>query len=132
MPRRVVSALGAPAMSETQFQNSIVKIARLTGWLVFHARAGRSRGGRWSTPMQGDSGFPDLVMVGHGRLIFAELKKQDAPGPTAAQQAWLDALAAVVGDAVTGPVEVFVWRPSDLDAVARVLSSKARRRGAAI
>ncbi len=52
------------------------------------------------------------------RIIYAELKRQ-ATKPTPAQIEWLDKLAAAGG-------EVYLWRPSDLDEVGRVLAGRWR------
>lgn len=63
--------------------------------------------------MQGDKGFPDLVLVGRGRVIFAELKT--AKGVVSDdQREWIEAIAAT-------PVEVYLWRPADLDEIAEIL-----------
>ncbi|HEY7061755.1 MAG TPA: hypothetical protein VII06_09760, partial [Chloroflexota bacterium] len=60
--------------------------------------------------------FPDVTCVRPPRLLFAELKV-GRRAPTAAQAAWLDALAQVPG------VEVFVWRaPEDLERIAEILA----------
>ena len=50
-------------------------------------------------------GFPDLVCVGPGGVLFRELKRQ-GKDPTPVQQRWLDALDAAGADADT-------WRPED-------------------
>ncbi len=95
------------AMSEDDFLTAVLDLARLTGWMVHHCRPAQVRDGRWVTPIQGDAGFPDLILARPGRLIAAELKS--ARGRvTGGQAEWLDVLAAV-----GGPVEVRVWRPAD-------------------
>jgi hypothetical protein len=87
----------ADAMTEADLQAKIRNLARQRGFnLVYHTYNSR----------RSDSGFPDLVMVNDGRLVFAELKSQKKE-PTPDQRRWLYALAN------TG-AEVFVWRPSDL------------------
>lgn len=93
-------------ISEDDLLNSIVQLARLQGWLVHHCRPARTGKG-WATPIQGDRGFPDLVLAHHltGRLLFAELKAQDGR-TTPQQRAWLNAVAA-------GRAERYEWRPSD-------------------
>jgi hypothetical protein len=61
--------------------------------------------------MEGDKGFPDLVLVRPPRLILAELKAnpetQKAGRPSDEQSEWLRQLGLVPG------VEVYVWRPTD-------------------
>jgi hypothetical protein len=53
-----------------------------------------------------DRGWPDLVLVGPGGILYRELKTE-TKSPTPAQQAWLDVLSAAGGNAAC-------WRPSDL------------------
>lgn len=102
------------ATSEAELQVAVIDLARLRGWLVHHTRPARLSQGGWRTPIQGHAGFPDLVMVRDGRVIFAELKRQS--GRVAAdQQVWLNELltAAGAGHLVRPTVEVYLWRPSD-------------------
>lgn len=102
------------AMSEADLQDAVIDLARLLGYRVAHfrpARVGTGDNQRWVTPVAADGkGFPDLVLVGRGRVVFAELKSADgrlAPD----QKGWLDAIADTVmlGMAI---VDVHVWRPS--------------------
>ncbi len=75
----------------------------------------------WRTAGSGDvRGFPDCVLVRpadgdqRGRIIFAELKSE--PGRTTPeQQAWMAAILGANG-------EGYVWRPSDLEDIERVLA----------
>lgn len=60
-------------MSEQQLQDALIEAARLLGYLVVHFRPARTGRG-WSTPLQGDVGFPDTVLAGHGRVIYVECK----------------------------------------------------------
>ncbi len=112
-------------MSEAVFQAHVIQCAVENGFvlppidptskkitrrrrfpLVYHTYSSRR-----SVP-----GFPDLVMVHpeSGRTIFAELKKEGAY-PSPEQRRWLDALKKNAG------VEVYVWRPSDMESVREVL-----------
>ena len=86
----------------------IVEMATLFGWRHYHT---------WSS-VHSPAGFPDLVLVRPPRLIFAELKSQ-VGRVTPAQKAWLDDLYA------TPSTEVYLWRPSDLDDIERVLRSSS-------
>jgi hypothetical protein len=98
---------------EREFMRSVVELARLQGWRIHHDRPAVDRSGRWSTPIQGDPGFPDLVLARGGRVVAAELKA----GPnklTEAQQGWLAALA--------GGVETYVWYPKDWETIRAILS----------
>ena len=76
--------------------------------------AGDHQRGRWLTPVQGDVGFPDLVLARQGRLIFAELKREGRK-PTPPQQGWLEVLATCAG------VEVYLWTPADWGEIVRIL-----------
>ena len=99
----------APAISEAQFQRTVIEAARRLGWLVHHVRPGRNARGRWMTAVSGDVGFPDLVLVheGTGDVIFAELKRDDGKLEPA-QERWARAL----------DVELrAVWRPKDWPAI---------------
>lgn len=108
------------AVSERDFQNTVIEYARLHGWRLAHFRPGQMRSGNWVTPTSGDTGFPDLVLVRHGVLVFAELKRVGKK-PTPSQRAWLADLAECEG------VYVFVWTPDDWPRIERVLGGKARR-----
>ncbi len=98
--------------SEAGFQRTVIELARLRGWLVHHSRAAVNRRGRWSTPLIGHPGLPDLILV-RERVIWAELKTKTKK-TTADQLLWLDTL-------IRAGCEVYVWRPSMWDIVRRVL-----------
>lgn len=109
-------------MTESQFQAQVVELARLRGWLVHHTRPALNRSGRWSTPITGDPGFPDLILARRGRVIIAELKSEQGRVSTA-QRRWLTELEL---DTVTElgaeqTVEVFVWRPHHFDEIQDIL-----------
>lgn len=66
--------------------------------------------GRWSTPIQGDKGFVDLILVREGELLAVELKRK--PNSVEGEQKkWLDAL-----DDVPGVTALVVWVPEQQDA----------------
>ena len=103
-------------ITEKEWTTTVIEIARLSRWLIHHSRPAWVRNGRMVTALSGNSGLPDLVMVKPPRLIIAELKTET--GVVSEEQIrWLKAFADVPG------VQVFVWRPSDLEAVWRVLST---------
>jgi len=99
---------------ERDFQQAVIDLARRTGWRVHHTRPALTQRGRWLTPVQGDVGFPDLVLCRPPRLILAELKRVGGR-LTAAQRGWLDALGQCAG------VECYLWRPEDWDAIVTTL-----------
>ena len=84
-------------ISEEDFMRSVMKIASECGWRVYHTRDSR----------RSQAGFPDLTLVRTGKIIFAELKSQKGRIKKE-QQAWLDDLRK------NGHVDVYLWRPSDL------------------
>jgi hypothetical protein len=94
-----------PPISERRFQTQVLELARLHHWRAYHT---------WNS-MHSAGGFPDLVLVRRGRLIFAELKAER--GKLSNDQLnWHYDLAGC-------PCETYVWRPSDFDEIARVLSA---------
>ena len=115
-------------MNEKDFLQAVIDLAHLKGWLVAHFRPARTEKG-WRTAIQGDKGFPDLVMIranGDAHLIIAELKSEKG-NVTDEQQEWLDMFAELQEDIelqgkLTEVVRVFVWRPSDWEAIVGILS----------
>jgi hypothetical protein len=115
----VSDLIGLRGLTEAEFQAHVVEVARMLHWRVAHFRPAMTRHG-WRTPVQGDKGFPDLVLVrgpGWGRtaprVIFAELKSETGR-VTPEQHDWLVELEAA-------GAEVYVWQPSDLQAIAETL-----------
>lgn len=101
---------------EAILQAKVMDLARLMGWHRAHFRTAYQPGaGKWVTPMSGEKGFPDLVLVRPPRLIFAELKS-DRGRTTDDQDEWLSLLAQVPH------IEVYLWRPRDLEQIATILS----------
>ncbi len=96
-------------ISEKALQDSVIEAAHVYGYRVAHFRSVPvKRGTRvvWETPVQADGkGFPDLVLVGNGKLIWIELKA--ATGRLSEEQKqWQEALEA-------SGQEVHVFRPED-------------------
>ena len=101
-------------ITEQQFTNSVLAWAKALGWRCFHVRtSGRMQGRNAIPTVQGDKGFPDLVMVRPPRLIFAELKVGKNK-LSSDQFQWQDALSQCV--------EMYVWRPSDWSRLLVILS----------
>lgn len=78
-------------MSEDDFLRKVIDYAHWHNWLVAHFRPAQTGKG-WRTPMQGDAGYIDLTLARNGVVLFYELKSERGH-PTAAQIAWLSALA---------------------------------------
>lgn len=104
--------------SETEFLNLVVDYAHIRGWLVHHDRPAMNRHGDYRTALQGDAGFPDLVVARHGRVVFAELKSK-AGRPTPAQNRWADHLRYDLGFEST--FDYYLWRPEDWPMIEKLL-----------
>ena len=107
-------------MTEAELQDAVADLARWLGYRVAHFRPAMTRAGNWITPGKYDHvGFPDLVIVGRGGVIFAELKS--AKGRLSHEQReWLGAL-----DESGAHVEVWHpkhWTNGDIEQVLRRLA----------
>jgi hypothetical protein len=101
--------------SERLFQDKVEQIAKMNGWLIFHASPHMVRPGVWRSD---GKGFPDLVLCHPSRgLIFAELKSQEGR-LSHEQKLWAEAL-------LNAGVEHYVWRPNQLDLIAMRLGKAA-------
>lgn len=102
--------------TEADFQRAVIQVARTFGYKCAHFRTAKTPKG-WRTPVQADGkGFPDLLLVGRGRIIFAELKS--ATGRmTLDQMDWQDWLE-------DARQEFYVWRPADFDEIVSILTGK--------
>lgn len=101
-------------MTEDELLKWVLQLAAYLDITAYHptpARVGKLD--RWVTPFAGQKGFPDLVLVGVKKTIFAELKSAKGRlGPD--QHTWLGRLSQ------SGQT-VYVWRPSDRPEIERVL-----------
>ena len=61
--RPVGCDLVAGRMTEKDLKSIVLNIARRYGWLVHHDLPAMNIRGRWATHVEGDVGFPDLVLV---------------------------------------------------------------------
>ena len=92
-------------VSEAAFQAAVVQLAKELGWHWHHAHDSRRT----------EAGFPDLVLVRGGALLFVELKA-DRGRLSPEQAVWRDALQAC-------GAAWYLWRPSDWDDIVSVLAS---------
>lgn len=98
-------------MTEREFQQTVVDMARLLGWKVYHTHDSR----------RSEPGFPDLCLV-RDRIVWLELKTES--GRVSPEQAsWIAALNAAGGTAL-------VVRPSDLSRVEAALKKRTERKAA--
>lgn len=94
-------------MLERDLQKGVIDVAKILGYRVMHARPAWTGKG-YRTAIQGHAGFPDLCIVGNGRLLFRELKA--GKGTLSSEQAeWIRALEAAGAD-------VGVWTDEDWSA----------------
>lgn len=104
-------------VTEAQWQSQVVGIAKQYGWLTFHPVKNQptARGHRQTT----QPGWPDLVILGHGRSLFVELKSEK--GRVRPEQIGVLRMLADSG------AECALWRPSDLPEVLAALGPRQQR-----
>jgi hypothetical protein len=99
-------------MSEALLMQSIIDLAKWSGYLHFHDNDAR----------RNQPGFPDLTLIHtrNGRLIFVEAKSEKGR-LRPKQQVWLELLGI--------HHEVYVWRPRHWQdgTIRRVLTAETRR-----
>lgn len=101
--------MSEPNATEAIFQDHVLQIARMNGWLVHHATPHKV-GNTWRSD---GKGTPDLILVHRQRgLIFAELKTERGK-LSHDQQQWALALQPWA--------EYYVWRPNQLELIAKRL-----------
>jgi hypothetical protein len=88
-----VTSLLAKAMDEARLQANVTELCKVFGLLVYHTHDSR----------RSPAGFPDLVIVGPGGVLFRELKAMSGR-ITRDQMTWLAALEQAGANAS-------VWRP---------------------
>lgn len=96
-------------ISETAFQDMIIQFAKWRGWHVVHFRPAQTGKG-YRTPLQGDPGFPDLVLARDGATLFYELKRETGE-PTTAQISWVSAIGG----------KARIYRPRDWQTIQKEL-----------
>ena len=104
-------------MREADFQAQVVELATLCGWKIHHDR------GDYRECIAGDPGFPDLVLARNGKVIIAELKTETGE-LSSIQREWLTELGAF--SAYELSLRLQVWRPVDLEIIAKLLSPRRR------
>jgi hypothetical protein len=102
------------SVSEKDWQAQVIELALLNGWWPYHPFDSR----------RSEPGYPDLTLIRPPRLVFAELKTERGR-LSIPQRHIIDLLRECPG------IEVYVWRPSDWDEVARTLARHRRARDVA-
>ena len=103
-------------MTETDLKSIVVNLARRYGWLIHHDLPAMNIRGRWATHVEGDVGFPDLLLVhpNRGQMLVVELKSEKGK-TTTSQDNWLAAFALA-------GIENHVVRPNDLEFITHRLT----------
>jgi hypothetical protein len=103
-------------MTEKDLKSIVLNIARRYGWLVHHDLPAMNIRGRWATHVEGDVGFPDLVLVhpNRGQMLVVELKAERGK-TTTSQDNWLAAFGLA-------GIENHIVRPSDLEFITHRLT----------
>ena len=106
-----------PSMTEAELKDIVISVAKRYGWLIHHDLPAQNNRGRWLTNIQGDAGFPDLLMVHpvSGKIVAVELKSERGK-VSPLQKRWLMAFDA-------GEVFNSVWKPSDMEYILYTLSN---------
>jgi hypothetical protein len=92
-----------PKITERQFMGKVEQLAEYCGWWVWHDNDSR----------RNRAGWPDLVLLRPGRLIFAELKTDT--GKLSAEQRRILSMLKMAGQ------EVYIWRPTDFETIRGIL-----------
>ncbi len=101
-------------MSEAELKDIVVNLARTYGYLIHHDLPAMNMRGRWATHVQGDIGFPDLILLHpKGGMLVIELKSSKGK-VTPAQKRWLSSFDRA-------GIATHVVRPEDLSFVSRIL-----------
>jgi len=82
-------------MTERALLANVLAMAQWLGYRTYHT---------WRSD-HSVAGYPDLTLVGHGRLVVAELKS-DRGRISSCQQRWLDEFALA-------GIPAYIWRPRD-------------------
>lgn len=91
-------------VTERDLREQVRDLCKLFGWKMYFS---------WSS-LHSPKGFPDLILVRDSVIMAVELKSEKGR-TTTDQDEWLSALRQ-------GGAKACVWRPSDIDNVAKCLS----------
>ena len=94
------------ALTEKQWQNTVVELARSLGYRTYHP---------WLS-IRSERGWPDLAIFKPGRFLLAELKSEKGKLTPAQEE--------IIAELRESGVEVYIWRPSDFDTVAAILNGQ--------
>lgn len=80
------------SQSEEDFKRWLLRYAELRGWMRCHFRPALRMDGSWYTPVEGDSGWPDVMLKKAGRPLHVWEVKTMTGTLRPDQRAWLAAL----------------------------------------
>jgi hypothetical protein len=103
-------------MTEKELQAHIIELARWHGWRIHHDLPALDTRGNWRTHIQGNPGFPDLLIAHPQRGVIAAELKSPAGKITKDQALWLAALEDQTIDA-------YLWQPKDLKEIEHRLAN---------
>ena len=130
-------------ISETAFASQVEDLFERFDWKWQHQRPARRKDGSWYTAISGHPGFPDYIAAREkdGRLLFAELKDEKSQLEPD-QVKWFEVLRECQRSVLAEPIpvarnvdlvaflktchfinipEVYLWRPSQFEEIARIL-----------
>lgn len=93
---------------ELECEATILEAAQIAGWRRHGERPAMSKKGH-KTPIKGEAGWPDLILVKGAQMVCVELKRWPRT-PDPAQIAWLEKL-----DKIPGVVALVLWVPEQMD-----------------
>ncbi len=100
------------SIPEKTFQGQVEALLGLYGWRFYHAPDNRPGANGAIQNVKG--GFPDIFAVRGARALAVELKRETGK-TTPEQDAWL-------ADMALAGMETYVWRPSDIETLGKVLA----------
>lgn len=103
-------------MTEKELKDYLVTVAKHLGYLIHHDLPAMNIRGRWATHVQGDTGFPDLILLHpKGGMLVMELKRETGK-LTPGQKRWLSAFERA-------GISTHIVRPSDREFIVRIMES---------
>ena len=98
-------------ITERDWQTFVIQLAVARKWKYYHPPDNKPINGRIQRVV---AGFPDLVLIKDGRMVYAELKREK--GIISLEQAeWIKEIKAC-------GIECYVWRPSQVASVIKILN----------
>ena len=104
-------------MQEKDLQRHVIELAGWHGWRVHHDLPALDRAGNWRTHIQGNPGFPDLLIAHPLKGVIAAELKSETGRVTKDQALWLAALEDQT-------IEAHVWHPHNLKEIERRLAGQ--------